>query len=310
MLGGVAVTRVWPALVLVAVGAVAGCARDPVEASPVSEDDEAGETAGHTSGSTVAGSGSTLGDDGSSTTSSSDPSSTSTGGVPDTDDGWSTEDAAESTGEAGCPPLVFDASWSYYSNPAGQLEPSASTELELIPDDETSRGAAVLLAGPPEPPFRLTFEYTIFDDDGGNEPGDEWSSGDGIAVMLFKDPAWYEERWNHPPTASGRGFAPDGTGVGIHFEIYGPRQIVVRNGYGSWLAAPVPADPSVYPHGEWRSVAVDVSLAEIVVHYEGDEIVTIEGPHDATHLGLGFGAGTGSADGAHQIRNVVIEACG
>jgi hypothetical protein len=304
MLGSLAVTYRQRVSALALVVATA-CAADPVEAS-LSQGDESAST-GENDPAPAAEDGGSTSTSGSETSSASAAPNDGTG--ESTDDGAS-DDGSESTGEVDCPPLAFDASWSYHSNPVNLLSPSGSNELELIPDGEQSRGAAVLLTDPPEPPFRLTFEYTIFDDDGGTEAEHVWSSGDGISIMLLKDPGWYEQPGHLPPTSIGRGFALDGTGIGIHFELYGTRQLVIRDGFGTQIGSPLVVDPSVYPHGVWRSVAVEVSLAQIVVHYEGNEIVTLEGPHDASHLGLGFGAGTGAADGSHRVRNVVIEPCG
>lgn len=295
------------------IGAI-GCTGDPVEAS--SDTQGASTSAGtgsrgdgseeseptDTTASTSAGS--------AEASSSSPPGDTGAGETSST--GSSDDETQDSTGEPGCQPkgpLVFDEAWSYYSNPADLLDASLSTELELIPDDDHNRGAAVLLTDPPELPFRLTFEYTIFDDDGGHDSTQVWSSGDGLVVMVLKDPSWYEGRFSLPPTSTGRGFAFDGTGLGVQFEIYGTRRIVGTNGSGTWLTPAVEPRLSAYPHGEWREVVLDVSEAEVVVHYEGNELFTMAGPHDTTFLGLGFGAGTGAADGSHRIRNVMIDTC-
>jgi hypothetical protein len=66
-----------------------------------------------------------------------------------------------------------------------------------------------------------------------------------------------------------------------------------------------PQVSSIYTHGQWKAVRVEVRSTSIKVHYDGALIIDHSGTFDVTtHKAFGFGAGTGGADGRHRIRNV------
>jgi len=201
-----------------------------------------------------------------------------------------------------------DANFNYYSTANNTLVPSDNTELELIPDDFTSVGTAVFLEQAITPPYSIEFEYTVFDDDGETNILVSTNSGDGIVVMLLKDESPYNSV--EPPTGSSRGYHP-GDGYGVHFDIYGTRNMHITDGAGAQLAYFQNFAPSVYPHGEWRRVKVTVRSDSIVVGYDGrsgfiDEFLRYDGNLVLDYSGLAIGAATGGSDGQHKIRNVTV----
>lgn len=234
--------------------------------------------------------------------------STGTSGSDDTTGDGDTTGGDDTTGntpgEPVCPAnfLVFDdASFDYYSNQNGDVSASDGTELTLIPDEVTQAGVAVLHTQMMQPPYDVEFEFSIFDDDGQGSP---FNSADGMAVMLLDDAGAYEQQ--SPPDGQGRGVLDDGSGYAVHFAIYGARQAFLDGTDGTALDGPDDLDPSIYSHGQWRSVRIEVREDRISVYYEDALALEHVGTIDTTHGAIGFGAGTGGADGQHQIRNVRI----
>ena len=258
-------------------------------------------------------------DDATTTTGDDDDDATTTTGDDDDDDdddatttGGTTTGTTDGTtsgttgGTSDCPPGIvsFDeAQWSYYSTPNVGLMASNANALTLIEDDVTNGGAAVFYADDLEPPYTIHFEYTIFDDDGA-ENGNIYASADGLAVIVAKDEDPYG--LSAPPPGGDRGFFEDGTGYAVDFSIYETRLIQLRAGNGNVVAGPVIPAISTYPHGEWRDVSVEVDTDSITVTYEGGIELTYNAAIDTTYSRIGFGAGTGAADGQHRIRNVEL----
>ena len=234
----------------------------------------------------------------------SDGTNGGTSGTSATSAGDST-DGGDTTGDLTCVPtgvLTFDDSdFAYHNDPEGTVAPSNTSELLLIPDNAGNVGVAVLYTQPLVPPYDLHFEYSIFDDDG----GPVFNSADGLAVMLLNAISAYD--FVDPPDGGERGVIKDGTGYAAHFTLYENRQIYLVNGEDVTLEGPATPSPSVYSHGAWRTVRIEVRTNRIALYYEEDTLAFSHSAEiDTTHTGLGFGAGTGAADGEHRIRNVEI----
>jgi len=194
--------------------------------------------------------------------------------------------------------LVFnDDNWNYYDNANTTVAPSGTTELEFMADGVFAASGVVFLNESMVPPYSVEFEYSIYDEDGNLS---SFNSADGIAVMLSKDESPYTS--TTPPNGGSRGFIT-GSGYGVHFSTYGSRVIKIADGSNNDLITPVSASPSVYSHGLWRKVKVDVLTDRIDVTYEGTT-TSYSGAINDTYDSVGFGAATGGADGQHKIRNV------
>lgn len=243
-------------------------------------------------------------DSGSSSDSGSGSDSASSSGSTGDDGSSSSSSSGGSDLCAPAGPLTFDAAtWEYFTTPNNTLVASDDTELTLIPDNLTSVGATVFYVDGVQMPYTVSFEYWIFDDDG-SEIGSIYNSADGIAVAVAKDATSWATA--DPPDGGWRGIFDDGTGYAIDFAIFENRRISIRDGDGNVVAGPVTPATSVYPHGQWRSVSIEVTTAGIEVTYEGGVELTYAAALDETYDRIAFGAGTGGADGEHRIRNVEI----
>lgn len=171
--------------------------------------------------------------------------------------------------------------------------------ITLTPDDTKNQGAVMWWKSQWKPPFQVSFEYSIWDDDG--DVKNLWNSADGIVMMFCKNKKDYPT----PPSGGMRGFVEDGTGYGVHIATYGyDRGMLLKNGKGVTLDSY--PENEVYTDGNWRKVTVEVGENKIRVRLDGDLALFWEGEIDDEYGGFGFGAGTGGADSEHRLRNIVV----
>lgn len=201
--------------------------------------------------------------------------------------------------------LAFNTTnFNFYTTDSNMLIPSNTSEQQLIPDNLLSAGAAVLLKQPMTPPYSIQFDYAIFDDDGQANQSFSNNSADGIVVMLAKDDVPYLSTL--PPFGEARGFLP-GDGYGVHFSIYQNREMKLIDPAGATLTSDSSNSATIYTHGEWRTVKITVRSDSIAVDYEGmTDVLKYDGAITQSYDHIGFGAGTGGADGEHKIRNVIV----
>ena len=194
--------------------------------------------------------------------------------------------------------------WAWDTNATNSGYPRFNGSEVILTPNEAYKSAAILLTTPVSPPFTVEFDYLTYDTDGCQGSLCTYNSADGIVFMFGKDMTAYETV--DPPVGAWRGFV-SGSGVGVHFELYGDRAIVVRDSFGDVLA---------YQYTEtyfssWRHVYIDVQPYTIDV-YAGSPLVLAVHFQRATPITtvnhtLGFGAATGTASAAeHRIRNVVV----
>lgn len=207
------------------------------------------------------------------------------------------DDADATSGERFC--YDFDAtSWSYHSNNNVHPVASGTSELVLSNDNEASVGAAVMLQEGWTPPYTVSLDFYVFDDDG--SAVNLFNSADGLAVMVARDPNAY----GLPPVGGARGVIVDGTGYAVHLQTYSFRDIHLSDGAGLQLASV--AEPLVYTHGVWRSLEVTVRSGGIEVQFEGAPALNWAGPVSMAHDGVGISAATGGSDSEHRVRNVCV----
>jgi len=198
------------------------------------------------------------------------------------------------SGLASCTP------YQYFGTNNANFPKKRGKEIILIPDNQLSAGAAVWLKKSYQPPFSIEFEYSIWDDDGGTDA--QWNSADGISVMFCKDAGAYGK----PPTGQERGFLNDGTGYGIHIMSYGyDRGIVLTSASGSRLDEY--PENNTYTHGDWCPMRIEVRETSVKVYYRDNLAIFWQGKLDGRYGGVGFGSGTGGADGEHKIRSVRVK---
>ena len=180
-------------------------------------------------------------------------------------------------------------------------DPQTNT-LTLTPVDAYGASAVAFLKEPVPVPFVLSFEFNIWDDDGGKGRKRRWNSANGISVILAKDDSIYNEM--SPPAGSAMGFFSDGS-MGVFLKTYGTRQVILENGY-QMLA--IEEEPAVYTHGEWQKARIEVNADSIIVKFDERTIFEWAGDVPFATPYVLFGAATGGANSRHQIRNVVFGA--
>lgn len=202
-----------------------------------------------------------------------------------------------------------DENLTYYERQNPGYPEREGDEIVLIPDNRQSAVAVILLKQEAALPFGIEFEYSIYDDDGGNDYSQRYNSGDGLVFMFLKNLKSYETQVL--PDGGGRGFIQDGTGYGVHFKIYDEREIYLEDPDGNILGSSLYYNrrdrlPDIYTHREWRKVRIWVTATSVTVNYADQDIFTWDGQLTTSFKGIGFGAATGGADAEHKIRNVKI----
>ncbi|MCH9026725.1 MAG: SEL1-like repeat protein, partial [Proteobacteria bacterium] len=102
------------------------------------------------------------------------------------------------------------STYNLYGNPKNPGYPSLDPEsgvLTLTPVDAYGASAVALMKEPTTTPFVLTFEFNIWDDDGGTSWGKRYNSANGISVIFAKDDSAYTT--TVPPAGSAMGFIED-----------------------------------------------------------------------------------------------------
>lgn len=176
--------------------------------------------------------------------------------------------------------------------------------ITLTPDNQYSASGVIWLKKSIPLPYKIHFEYSIYDDDGGSFRGN--NSADGLVFMFAKD----KRKYTAPPTGGSRGFIKDGTGFGIDLKTWGGRELRLINGHGEVLRSlpqyQIPGSPNIYTHGKWQKVAILVTRNGVQVEIAGKlalkHKMTVRGPFN----GLGFGAATGGADSEHRLRKIEV----
>ena len=118
-------------------------------------------------------------------------------------------------------------------------------------------------------PFQVSFDYQIYDDDGGlNEV---YRSADGISFFFFKNVQAYQTQL--PTAGSGRGFIYDGTGYGVHINIYENRYIFLENATASPNEQILDFTETInhlYTHDSWNKLTIIVTNFTIQILLNDD----------------------------------------
>jgi hypothetical protein len=200
---------------------------------------------------------------------------------------------------------VETANFNFYSNDENRGFPSINEKagiLTLTPRDTYSAAGVAFLKKKFPLPFEISFEFNIWDKDGG--PMKIWNSANGICLMLGKDETLYSNE--DPPAGSGMGFITDagGTGIGLFYETYGNRQVTFKDDRGQVFASV--SDPRIYTDGAWQKTTIRVTEESIDLFFDNDLIKHWDGKVDFDRNTVAFSAATGGADSRHQVRKIVI----
>ena len=171
-------------------------------------------------------------------------------------------------------------------------------EIILTPEETFNAASVVFLDSKLKTPYEISFEYKIYDDDAGSV----WNTADGLSIMIGKDASAYNSQ--EVPAGGKRAFIEDGSGYGVHFELYGSRKASIRSGNGDTLKSV--RKSSIFRNGEWQSVKINVRENNVIVYLNGRRLLSHSGLTVEEGY-LGFGAATGAADGAHHIRNINVK---
>jgi hypothetical protein len=209
------------------------------------------------------------------------------------------------TGSAG-PPFApkADDFTSHRTNNRGYPKFGKKGQVTLTPDNSYGAAGVIWLKKSIELPFKVEFEYSIFDDDGGVDN----NSADGIVFMFCKNKNDYK---NHPNGGT-RGFIKDDTGYGLDLKTYSGEEIRLINGRGDVMKSmssylfPPSTGQRIYTHGQWKKVSLLITKKGVTVGFAGKTLFHHKMTIDARHRGIGFGAATGGSDSAHHLRNIQL----
>ena len=201
-----------------------------------------------------------------------------------------------------------DASSAYnlYGNLKNPGFPSLDPEsgvLTLTPVDVYGASGVAFLKESTTVPFVLTFEFNIWDDDGGTSRGKRYNSADGISVIFAKDDSAYAT--TVPPAGSAMGFIEDESALGLFFKTFDKRQVLLK-GKNGVLAKK--KERRVYTDGAWQKARVVVSRDGIIVQFDDRTVLQWQGELPFAAPYVAFGAGTGGSNSRRQVRNVVLSA--
>ena len=201
-----------------------------------------------------------------------------------------------------------DASSTYnlYGNLKNPGYPSLDPEsgvLTLTPVDVYGASGVAFLKESTTVPFVLTFEFNIWDDDGGTSWGKRYNSANGISVIFAKDNSAYVS--TAPPGGSTMGFIADETALGIFFKTYEKRQVLLKDNNGILAKK---KEKRVYTDGKWQKARVIVNSDAIIVQFDDRTVLQWQGEVPFAATSVAFGAGTGGSNSRHQVRNIVLSA--
>lgn len=177
--------------------------------------------------------------------------------------------------------------------------------IVLTPDEVNSVASTVFLKTEVIPPFTIEFDYRIVNRGGAFGMGD-WRTwpADGFVFIFLKDAG---SAGAEIPGGSSRGFISDGKGYGVHFATFDKNTIFITNGFGTQIATPDGRLPKpVFTDGAWRKVKIIVNESLIIVEYEGEQILNLEGSLDLSYRNIGFSSANGQANAEHSIRNIQV----
>ncbi len=170
--------------------------------------------------------------------------------------------------------------------------------IVLVPENRSNAAGAVFLNEPVRAPFAVQFEYSTYN----RRSNTIWSAGDGLVVMFGRRTPG---RRDNLPTGGSRGFAPDGSGYGVHVALYGEeRGLQLTDGSGRVLASK--RNPAVYTHERWATLRVEVERDGIQVFLDGTRQLDWRGPVNFSDSALGISAATGDANAMHAIRDLRV----
>ena len=152
-------------------------------------------------------------------------------------------------------------------------------------------------------PFVLTFEFNIWDDDGGTSWGKRYNSADGISVIFAKDDSAYAT--TVPPAGSAMGFIEDESALGLFFKTFEKRQVLLKDRNGVLAKK---KEKRVYTNGKWQKARVIVNSDAIIVQFDDRIVLQWQGEVPFAAPYVAFGAGTGGSNSRHQVRNVGLSA--
>lgn len=198
------------------------------------------------------------------------------------------------------------STYNMYGNLQNPGYPSLDPEsgvLTLTPVDVYGASGVAFLNEPTTVPFVLTFEFNIWDDDGGTSWGKRYNSANGISVIFAKDNSAYAT--TVPPAGSAMGFIGGESALGIFFKTYEKRQVLLKDRNGVLAKK---KEKRVYTNGNWQKARVIVNSDGIIVQFDDDIVLEWQGELPFAVTSVAFGAGTGGSNSRHQIRNVVLSA--
>lgn len=180
--------------------------------------------------------------------------------------------------------------YSFYGSGATPACPQDA--LLLMPDNQAWSATAAVYQAPVSVPFAVDFTVTSSHDDGGKTP-----PADAMTFFFAKADDAYQVA---PVSREQQGVAADGTGYAVELNVW-TGSVSIRDGAWEPLAE---RSYNTFTDGAQVAVRVEVYADEVVLYWDGEELLSADVDIDDTHETVGFSAATGAYTIAYLLEDV------
>ena len=172
----------------------------------------------------------------------------------------------------------------------------AGETLILMPDNRDWTATGAQYNTPVSVPFAVDFTVTS------THSGDDNPPADAMTFFFAKAADSYETT---PPTRDQQGVAVDGTGYAVELNVWS-NSVALRDSDWSVIGDTLSFD--TFTDGQPVAVRVAVTADEVVVTWDGSELLREAVSIDTTHEHVGFSAATGAYTIEYQLEDIVYSA--
>jgi hypothetical protein len=171
----------------------------------------------------------------------------------------------------------------------------AGDVLTLMPDNRAWSATGAMYRSPVSVPFAVDFTVTS------SHAGDENPPADAMTFFFAKAEGGYETA---PVSRDQQGAPADGTGYAVELNVW-TQSVALRD--GDWEAIGDVLGFNTFTDGVPVAVRVEVHADEVVVLWDGEELLREAVDVDTSHEHVGFSAATGAYTIDYQIQDVAYE---
>ncbi len=200
---------------------------------------------------------------------------------------------------------------------------SQGQEIVLLEESEYHNAAVLFSKNSFYDAYTISFEYSLYDRDGGQGYPYKWHSADGFAIGIGKNYQNYADRESFPK-GDRVGFVEDGQGYGIQFKTYGTREVYISDGRGR-VISPIyyhngiytsgreldSGGHGVFPEGKryWVKVKVSISATALTLDIPELNIHVVKSLSSQSMANLNsfvISSASGAANSEFRIRNFKV----